>query len=148
MPETARRTAGGKQARAVNRNEFGWSGSLKIDKVIFLGKSKKKTGNTRFMMKGLRKRVAKAGFINVPRFRKKYFWTDYKVLLYRRIAGFDPDLVLIYSSDIPLEVLEKIRSRYGAICPDGGLPVYDQPAPDGRATVPRRPQSRFLLAGL
>ena len=84
---------------------------MKIKKVIFLGKSKKKTGNTRFMLKGLRKRVPQAEFINVPRYRKKYFWTDHRKRIYRRITDFDPDLVLIYSSDIPLAVLEKIRSR-------------------------------------
>lgn len=85
---------------------------MKINKVIFLGKSKKKTGNTRFMFKGLQRRVPQAAFLNVPRFRKLYFWSDYKHRILRRITSFDPDLVLIYSSDIPLEVLEKIKSRY------------------------------------
>lgn len=98
---------------------------MKISKVIFLGKSKKKTGNTRFMFKGLQRRVPRAAFLNVPRYRKMYFWSDYKRHIYRRIVAFDPDLVLIYSSDIPQEVLEKIKSRYltAIFYPD----VYDPP---------------------
>ena len=85
---------------------------MKISRVILLGKSKKKTGNTRFMFKGLRNRVETAKFVNVPRLRKRYFWTDYRRPLLQRIVAFDPDLVLIYSRDIPYEVLARIRSRY------------------------------------
>lgn len=85
---------------------------MPISKVIFLGKSKKKTGNTRFMLKGLQRRVPQAAFLNVPRYRKLYFWSDYQRHIFRRIVAFDPDLVLIYSSDIPFAVLEKIQSRY------------------------------------
>ena len=101
---------------------------MKIKKVIFLGKSKKKTGNTRFMLKGLQNRVPQAAFINVPRFRKKYFWTDYKKKILRRITDFDPDLVLIYSRDIPLEVLEKIRDRYltAIFYPDVYVPLQEK----------------------
>jgi spore maturation protein CgeB len=85
---------------------------MKIKKVIFLGKSKRKTGNTRFMLKGLRNRDLQADFVNVPRYRKMYFWSDYKQHIHRKIVSFNPDLVLIYSKDIPFEVLQKIKSRF------------------------------------
>lgn len=101
---------------------------MKINKVIFLGKSKKKTGNTRFMLKGLQRRVPQAAFLNVPRYRKLYFWSDYERHIYRRIVDYDPDLVLIYSSDIPFDVLTKIKSRYltAIFYPDAYTPLKER----------------------
>jgi len=84
---------------------------MTIRKVIFVGKSKKKTGTTRFMFKALARRVAKALFINVPRTRKLFFWRDYKKILEKKIVRFNPDLVLIYSRDLPYDILKKISSR-------------------------------------
>ena len=78
---------------------------MSIHKVIFLGKSKKKTGNTRFMLKALERRVEKAVFINLPRARKYFFWTDYRKFIIRKIVKQHPDLVFIYSKDIPGQVL-------------------------------------------
>ena len=85
---------------------------MKISKVIFIGKSKKKSGTTRFMLKGLQKRVPQVAFLNAPRYRKLYFWSNYEKHIYRRITSYDPDLVLIFSQDIPFEVLDKIKARY------------------------------------
>ena len=82
---------------------------MAINKVIFLGKSKKKTGNTRFMLNALRRRVGKVFFINLPRYKKYFFWTDYRRAVRRKILKQNPDLVLIYSKDIPYSVLEEIR---------------------------------------
>ena len=82
---------------------------MPITKVIFLGKSKKKTGNTKFMLKALRRRVEKAMFINVPRHKKLFFWTDFQKIIQKKITRANPDLVLIYSKDIPYKVLEDIR---------------------------------------
>jgi len=82
---------------------------MPITKVIFLGKSKKKTGNTKFMLKALRRRVGKAMFINVPRHKKLFFWTDFQKIIQKKITRANPDLVLIYSKDIPYKVLEDIR---------------------------------------
>jgi hypothetical protein len=81
---------------------------MSVKKVVFLGKSKKKTGNTKFMFKALERRVKKAIFINIPRYRKVLFWTDYRRVIHKKIVNNNPDLVLIYSKDIPYEVLEKI----------------------------------------
>jgi spore maturation protein CgeB len=83
-----------------------------INKVIFIGKSKKKTGNTSSMLRALKRRVEKAIFINLPRTKKYFFWTDYRKALLRKIFKHNPDLVLIYSKDIPQSVLEEIRSNY------------------------------------
>jgi len=82
---------------------------MPITKVIFFGKSKKKTGNTKFMLKALRRRVEKAMFINVPRHKKLFFWTDFQKIIHKKVTRANPDLVLIYSKDIPYIVLEDIR---------------------------------------
>jgi len=79
--------------------------------VVFLGKTKKKTRVTKYMLKALRRRVASATFINLPRIKKKYFWTDYKAAVYHKILRAKPDLVLIFSTDIPYDVLQKIRTQ-------------------------------------
>ena len=83
-----------------------------IRNTIFLGKSKKKTGNTRFMLKALQRRVEQVVFLNLPRVKKYYFWTDYRSVILQKILKQNPDLVLIYSKDIPYSVLEKISSKY------------------------------------
>ena len=85
---------------------------MSINHVIFLGKSKKKTGNTRFMLKALQRRVGKVIFINLPRYKKYFFWTDYRKAIGRKIIKQNPDLVLIYSKDIPYSVLAEIRTHY------------------------------------
>lgn len=82
---------------------------MSIDHVIFLGKSKKKTGNTRFMLKAFQRRVGKVFFINLPRYKKYFFWTDFRKAIRRKILKQNPDLVFIYSKDIPYSVLEEIR---------------------------------------
>jgi len=83
-----------------------------IEKVVFLGKSKKKTGNSRFMFKALCQRVSDAFFINVPRFKNLYFWADYKKKVSQKIEKTSPDLILIYSKDIPFEVLQEVRQSW------------------------------------
>jgi GT2 family glycosyltransferase len=83
-----------------------------IQKVIFIGKSKKKTGTTKFMFNALKRRVKKAAFINVPRLKKLYFWTDHKKAIQKRIIQADPDLIFFYSKDIPYRVLKDIHSYY------------------------------------
>jgi hypothetical protein len=85
---------------------------MSINKVIFLGKSKKKTGNTRFMLKALQRRVGKVIFINLPRYKKYFFWTDYRKAIGRKIFKQNPDLVLIYSKDIPYSVLAEIKTHF------------------------------------
>jgi len=85
---------------------------MKINNVLFVGKSKKKTGNTKFMLNALKRRVKKATFINVPRCKKLYFWTDYKKIIFKKIININPDLILIYSKDLPIEILKKIKGDY------------------------------------
>ena len=83
-----------------------------IKKVVFLGKSKKKTGNSRFMFKALCQRVPTTSFINIPRFKNLYFWTDYTKKISQKIEKISPDLILIYSKDIPLQVLQELHQTY------------------------------------
>jgi hypothetical protein len=86
--------------------------AMEINTVVFIGKSKKKTGNTRFMMKALRRRVKKAVFINLPRQKKLFFWTDYRKVVQKKIVRTRPDLVISYSKDIPFQVLKNIHSLF------------------------------------
>jgi spore maturation protein CgeB len=85
---------------------------MSIRSVVFLGKSKKKTGNTRFMLKALRRRVDNVAFINLPRLKRLNFWTDYRRVVMKKILRQAPDLVLIYSKDIPYRVLEEINPNF------------------------------------
>lgn len=85
---------------------------MPITKVVFVGKSKKKTGTTRYMFNALKRRVKTVKFINVPRLRKCIFWTDYRKIIQDKIVKTDPDLVLIYSKDLPFDVLRNIHSSY------------------------------------
>lgn len=85
---------------------------MAINTVVFLGKSKKKTGNTKFMLKALKRRVKRAVFINLPRHKRLFFWTDYRKIIQRKIIRVNPDLVLIYSKDIPFQVLKDIHKIF------------------------------------
>jgi spore maturation protein CgeB len=101
---------------------------MPINKVIFLGKSKKKTGNTKFMLKALRRRVEKVIFINVPRYKKLYFWTNFQKIIHKKIIGANPALVLIYSKDIPYTVLEDISTccKTAIFYPDVKVPIDER----------------------
>jgi hypothetical protein len=107
-----------------------------IMKVVFLGKSKKKTRVTRYMFKALQRRVQKVNFINLPRTRKRYFWTDYRKIIYKKIRRADPDLVLIFSTDIPYSVLQKIKNDYitAIFFPDHDAPRSERLVRCGRIT--------------
>jgi hypothetical protein len=101
---------------------------MSINKVVFLGKSKKKTGNTKFMLKALRRRVEEAVFINVPRHKKLFFWTDFQEIIHKKIIKANPDLVLIYSKDIPYKVLEDISTfcKTAIFYPDVKVPLDEK----------------------
>ena len=79
-------------------------------KIVFLGKTKKKTRVTKYMFKALQRQVHQVTFINLPRTKRLYFWTDHEKIIYEKIRRADPDLVLIFSTDIPFPVLEKIKN--------------------------------------
>ena len=79
-------------------------------KIVFLGKTKKKTRVTQYMCKALQRRVQQVTFINLPRTKRLYFWTDYQKVIYEKIRRANPDLVLIFSTDIPFPVLQKIKN--------------------------------------
>jgi len=64
------------------------------------------------MLKALQRRVEKVVFINLPRVKKYFFWTDYRQIILKKILKQNPDLVLIYSKDIPYSVLEEITPTY------------------------------------
>lgn len=80
------------------------------------------------MFNALKRRVKKAVFINVPRHRKLFFWTDYQKVIHKKIVGANPDLVLTYSKDIPYQVLEDIRRSYktAIFYPDITVPIAEE----------------------
>jgi len=90
---------------------------MPINKVIFLGKSKKKTGNTKFMLKALRRRH-----------KKLFFWTDFQKIIHKKIIKANPDLVLIYSKDIPYKVIEDTSTFYktAIFYPDVKVPLDEK----------------------
>lgn len=96
-----------------------------IRRVVFVGKSKFKSGNTQHMFKALQRRVDAASFLNIPRMKKLYFWADFHRIVESKIRRFKPDLVLIYSKDLPYEVLSRISPeiRTALFYPDIHIPL-------------------------
>jgi hypothetical protein len=107
---------------------------MHIQRVVFIGKSKRKTGNTRHMLKALRRRVERVCYLNLPRIKKLYFWTDHRRALESKIHRCRPDLVLIYSKDIPYEVLQRVALRYrtAIFYPDVRIPIDEELVRHGR----------------
>lgn len=99
--------------------------TMRIERVVFIGKSKRKTGNTRHMLKALRRRAPHVLYLNVPRIKKLNFWRDHRRVIESRIAAFRPDLVLSYSKDLPYAVLARIRGRMttAVFYPDVRIPL-------------------------
>ena len=115
---------------------------MPITKVIFVGKSKKKTGNTKFMFNALKRRVKQATFINVPRHKKLFFWTDFQKIIHKKILRVNPDVVLIYSKDLPYQVLKNIRTLYRTVIfyPDPEGPLNEKLIRYGRLVDYRNTQ--------
>ena len=78
-----------------------------------------------FMLEALRRRVKKTTFINVPRIKKLSLWRDYEDIIYRKIIHAHPDLILVYSKDIPYGVLQKVTPRFktAIFYPDVSVPL-------------------------
>jgi len=107
---------------------------MTINNVIFFGKSKKKTGNTKFMLKALKRRVKRATFINLPRHKKLFFWTDFQNVIQRKVNRINPDLILVYSKDIPYQVLKNNVKKYttAIFYPDIKVPLDEKLVRFGR----------------
>lgn len=105
-----------------------------IRRVVFVGKSKRKTGNTRHMLKALQRRVDAVRYLNIPRMKKLYCWTDYRRVVESKIRRFRPDLVLSYSKDLPHEVLARLGPgfRTAIFYPDVRIPLDPELIRNGR----------------
>jgi len=84
---------------------------MSIERIAFLGKSKARTRETRFMVKGMRQLGKQVLFLNVPGIRRRLRGRDLAGVLLREIERFRPQLVLSYSKDAPDEVLASLRGR-------------------------------------
>ena len=99
-----------------------------ISSVVFCGKSNKKTGNSPFMFKALQRKIKKAIYINTPRYRRLFFWTDYEKVIEKKILKANPGLILIYSLGIPIRLLKKLSKRYKTAIyyPDCRIPINEE----------------------
>ena len=84
---------------------------MSIERIAFLGKSKARTHETRFMVKGMRQLGKQVLFLNVPSIRRRLRGRDLASVLLGEIERFGPQLVLSYSKDAPDEVLAQLRGR-------------------------------------
>ncbi|MCD6288466.1 MAG: glycosyltransferase [Candidatus Hydrogenedentes bacterium] len=84
---------------------------MNVDRIVFFGKSKARTQQTRFMTAAFRQIGKKVLFLNVSRIRHRLFGRDLTKVLMQRIEAFRPDLVLSFSKDIPIDVLETLSGR-------------------------------------
>jgi spore maturation protein CgeB len=82
---------------------------MSIERIAFLGKSKARTREARFMVKGMRRLGKRVLFLNVPRIRRRLRGRDLDGVLLREIERFQPQLVLSYSKDAPDEVLSQLK---------------------------------------
>jgi hypothetical protein len=78
-------------------------------RVIFFGKSKRRTRTTTHLVRAFRERGNETLWLNPSKIRRrKKGGTDRLIL--NRIDSFNPDVVFVYSADIPLTILQKISS--------------------------------------
>lgn len=84
---------------------------MSIERIAFLGKSKARTRETRFMVKGMRQLGKQVLFLNVPSIRRGLRGRDLASVLLGEIERFGAQLVLSYSKDAPDEVLAQLRGR-------------------------------------
>jgi tRNA A-37 threonylcarbamoyl transferase component Bud32 len=106
----------------------------RIERVVFVGKSKRRTGNTRHMLAALRRRVPQVLYLNPARIRRFGFRRDVGRTIAARIEKFRPDLVLSYSKDLPYPVLAGLRGKVttAVFYPDVRIPLDEQLVRHGR----------------
>lgn len=107
----------------------------RITRVVFVGKSKRRTGNTRHMLAALRRLVPAVRYLNPPQIRRRYFWRRPERVIASRILDFQPDLVLSYSKDLPHAVLERLAGKVttAVFYPDVRIPPDEQLVRHGQA---------------
>jgi len=84
---------------------------MSIERIVFFGKSKARTRETRFMVKGLRQLGKQTLSLNVPSIRRKLFGRDLSSVLLGKVDKFQPHLVISYSKDAPEQVLQSLQGR-------------------------------------
>lgn len=98
---------------------------MDINTVVFVCKSKKHTKTTKYMLKALKKRVKKVIRIKSHRHRYKRFsfLANYKNFIKNKIIRTNPDLILVFSFDLPLSLLKELSEFYKISL------VFDDPNP-------------------
>ncbi|MDC3378734.1 glycosyltransferase [Planctomycetota bacterium] len=80
-------------------------------RVLFFAKDHKKTGNTAHILRGFAGQGHQVRHLNRRRFErlmgKRLAWW----VLQRKVGGFQPDLVLVYSCDLPANKLQELREQ-------------------------------------
>jgi len=80
-----------------------------MHKIILFGKSKRRTRTTAHLVRAFKERGNSVLWLNPPKIRRRQ--KDGSVRwISDQIASFKPDLIFIYSQDIPLVVLQQIAA--------------------------------------
>lgn len=78
-------------------------------RIVIFGKSKRRTRTTTHLVRAFRERGNETIWLNPYKIRRrKRNETDTWIL--NQIASFNPDIVFVYSQDIPITVLQKIAA--------------------------------------
>jgi predicted CoA-binding protein len=80
-------------------------------KILFFGKSKRQTNTTHQIVKAFRRKGHTVKWINVRRYERILGENLTHRLLLSTFGRFKPDLVFVFSGDVPLATLEAIAPR-------------------------------------
>ena len=82
-----------------------------MNRIILFGKSKRRTRTTYHLIRAFRERGHAILWLNPAKIKRRKKKGSEKWIL-KQIDAFDPDIVFIYSRDIPLEVLQRIAGSH------------------------------------
>ncbi len=82
-----------------------------MHKIIFFGKSKRRTRTTFHLVRAFRERGNTILWLNPAKIRRRKKKDTDKWIL-NQVDAFNPDIVFIYSQDIPLNVLQQLAGSH------------------------------------
>jgi spore maturation protein CgeB len=95
-----------KNSRAVRINE-----PIIMRRIILFGKSKRRTRTTFHLVRAFRERGNTILWLNPAKIRRRKKKDTDKWIL-KQVDAFNPDIVFIYSQDIPLNVLQQLAGSH------------------------------------
>lgn len=82
-----------------------------MHKIILFGKSKRRTRTTPHLVRAFRERGHSILWLNPARIRRRKKKDSDKWIL-KKVDAFNPDIIFIYSRDIPLNVLQRLAGSH------------------------------------